>query len=75
MKTIKTQTPVILESLNSDLKVEGILITSISIGYPVFIYTNKNKWFITQKVKSIEKDTVTMESGVFKIYKNDISSK
>ena len=74
MKNLKTQTPVILKSLNSDLEVSGILITSISIGYPVFIYTDKNKWFITQKVTKIKDDVVYTDFGNFKIIVNEILS-
>lgn len=74
MKNLKTQTPVILKSLNSDLEVSGILITSISIGYPVFIYTDKNKWFITQKVTKIKDDVVYTDFGNFKIIVNEIFS-
>ena len=47
--------------------VSGILITSISIGYPVFIYTDKNKWFITQKVRKIQDDIVYTDFGNFRI--------
>ena len=72
MKNLKTQTPVILKLLNSDLEVSGILITSISIGYPVFIYTDKNKWFITQKVTKIQDDVVYTDFGNFKIIVNEI---
>lgn len=72
MKNLKTQTPVILKSLNSDLEVSGILITSISIGYPVFIYTDKNKWFITQKVTKIQDDVVYTDFDNFKIIVNEI---
>lgn len=72
MKNLKTQTPVILKSLNTDLEVPGILVTTISVGYPVFIYTDKNKWFITQKVTKIQDGIIYTDFGNFKIIVNEV---